>query len=131
MDIISPKENIIYEDEDAIVVLSSDPISKGHVVIKPKEKFKDIDELPEKLLYKILRLMQCYVRLLKNQYSPKGYSIMQNGGEFKDIGQFQLHVFPRNNSEEFSWTYSDKTHDHETDFKKLKTQLKNEFLRLL
>jgi len=44
MRIISPKENIIYEDEDTILVLSLDPISKGHVVIKPKKPYKDIDE---------------------------------------------------------------------------------------
>ncbi|HMQ59498.1 MAG TPA: HIT family protein [Flavilitoribacter sp.] len=77
MGIVSPEEGIIYEDEDTIVIFSLDPISKGHVIIKPKEKHKDIDELPEKLLNKILKLTQCYVRLLKSRYLPKGYSIQQ------------------------------------------------------
>ena len=130
MDIISPKENIIYEDHEAIVVLSFDPISKGHVVIKPKEKYKDIDELPEHLLKKILTLAQCYVRLLKKKYASKGYSIMQNGGDFNDTGQFHLHVFPRNNKEEFAWTYSDEVEKGATDFKDIKQSLESEFLKI-
>jgi len=131
MDIVSPKENIIYEDDEAIVVLALDPISKGHVVIKPKEKYKDIVELPELLLTKILRLTQCYVRVLKREYAPKGYSIMQNGGEFNDTGQFHLHVFLRNSKEEFSWTYSDEVDKEALLFKKIKEELKTEFYNLL
>ena len=34
------KENIIYEDDETIVVLSSNPISKGHVIIQPKKNIK-------------------------------------------------------------------------------------------
>ena len=131
MDFITPKENIIYEDTDTIVVLALDPISKGHIVIKPKKKYKDIHELPESLLLKILKLAQCYVRVLKSKYSPKGYSIMQNGGEFNDTSQFHLHVFPRNNEEEFSWTYSDIIDDSATDFEAIKGLLQDEFIKLL
>ena len=130
MNIISPKENIIYEDKDAIIVLSLDPISKGHVVIKPKKAYKDIDELPDLLLHKILKLAQCYVRVLKKQYLPKGYSIMQNGGDFNDTGHFHLHVFPRNSKKEFSWTYSDEVEEEATNFKELKPSLEQEFQRL-
>ncbi len=127
MKIIPPKENIIFEDHEAKVVLSFDPISKGHVVIIPTESYKDIDELPAKVLAKIMKLTQCYVRLLKSQYNPKGYSIMQNGGDFNDTGEFHLHVFPRNTKEEFSWTYSDLTDKSATEYQKVKDELKNEF----
>lgn len=131
MEIISPKENIIYEDEETIVALSLDPISKGHVIIKPKEKFKDIDELPQNLLNKILKLTQCYVSLLKRQYSSKGYSIMQNGGEFNDTGQFHLHIFPRNNKKEFSWTYSHEIDKYVVNLTEIKIELEKEFQHLL
>ena len=131
MDIKTPEENIIYQDEQALLVLSFDPISKGHVVIKPKESYKDIDELPEQLLHKIMKLAQCYVRLMKKHYSPKGYSIMQNGGEFNDTGHFHLHVFPRDSMEEFSWTYADDVDPEATNYEKIKASLKDDFEKLL
>jgi len=131
MEIIPPKENILYEDDEALVVLSFDPISKGHVVIIPSDKFKDLDELPERILYKIMNLAQCYVKLLKETYKPKGYSIMQNGGVFNDTGQFHLHVFQRNTKEEFSWTYTDEVDPTSTDYRILQEQLKVPLLKII
>lgn len=97
------EKNIIYENEEIVVVLSENPISKGHVIIQTKEMFSDLDELPEPLLKKVINLAQSFVRILKKKYSPKGYSIMQNGGDFNDIGVFHLHVFPRNKEKEFEY----------------------------
>jgi len=128
---MSPQDNIIYEDSDVRVVLAYDPISKGHVVIIPTKKFRDIDELPKAILNKIMKLAQCYVQLLKHKYSPKGYSIMQNGGDFNDTGQFHLHIFPRNSKEEFSWTYCDSVEKGALEYKELKNDLKSDFYNML
>ncbi len=49
------------------------------------------------------------VSALKAVYSPNGYSIMQNGGEFNDIGHYHLHIFPRYQNDGFAWTYRDET----------------------
>lgn len=122
--IIPPPENILYEDDDAQVILSFDPISLGHVVIVPIEDYKDIDELPKKILDKIMWLAQCYVKLLKVTYHPKGYSIMQNGGDWNDTGQFHLHVFPRYNKEDFGWTYTDDVPTEAEDYPTLQSHLK-------
>lgn len=127
MRITAPPENILYEDHHARVVLSFDPISKAHVIIEPIDDFKDIDELPTEILSKILHLTQCYVKLLKQHYSPKGYSIMQNGGGFNDTGKFHLHIFQRNTKEEFSWTYSDEVEEGSTDYESLQRDLKSDF----
>jgi len=50
------------------------------------------------------------VKVIKEKYSPDGYSIMQNGGEFNDIGHYHMHVFPRYKGDGFGWTFSDKKH---------------------
>lgn len=127
MDIIPTKENIIYEDEETIAFLSIHPISKGHVIIQPKQKYKGIDELPEKLLYKILKLTQCYVRLLKKEYAPKGYSILQDSSEFSNTAYFQFNIFAREPNTGFSWTYSEEVEADATKFEKMKHLLKDEF----
>lgn len=114
---VTPKENIIYEDHYIQVILALDPITIGHVVIVPIDQYKDIDELPPTTLQKMMAGAQAYVSLLKEIYRPKGYSIMQNGGDFNDTGQFHLHVFPRNNTEEFGWTYGSDIDEKQLDYK--------------
>ena len=44
--------------------------------------------------------MEC-VFALKDIYKPKGYSIMQNGGVFIDVGHYHLHIFPRYKGDRF------------------------------
>ena len=41
-------------------------------------------------------------------YKPNGYSIMQNGGEFNDVGHYHLHIFPRYIDDGFGWTYGEE-----------------------
>lgn len=44
---------------------------------------------------------------MKEIYKPDGYSIMQNGGKFNDIGHYHLHIFPRYENDGFGWIYND------------------------
>lgn len=49
------------------------------------------------------------VSVLKEIYKPNGYSIMQNSGEFNDVGHYHLHIFPRYIGDGFGWTYGEDT----------------------
>ena len=98
-------------------------ISKGHALIITNEHYLDIDEIPDRVLEQVWRLAKIYVGLLKQYFKPAGYSMMQNGGAFNDIGHYHLHVFPRNSSEEFAWTYADETDPTATEFSNLKDLL--------
>lgn len=51
------------------------------------------------------------VLALKEIYKPNGYSIMQNGGEFNDVGHYHLHIFPRYEGDGFGWTYDNDSKD--------------------
>lgn len=45
---------------------------------------------------------------LKKTYHADGYSIMQNGGKFNDIGHYHLHIFPRYENGGFGWKYGEE-----------------------
>jgi diadenosine tetraphosphate (Ap4A) HIT family hydrolase len=98
--------NLIYQDELLICLLDIDPINEGHVLIIPKTHYLDADEIPDEILLSIMTLSKGIVKAIKKIYSPDGYSIMQNGGEFNDIGHYHMHVFPRYKSDGFGWTFS-------------------------
>lgn len=103
---IKQSKGLIYQDEDIIVALDIDPISIGHVLILPQGAYLDLDDLPTKVLNKINRCAQLYIRLLRAKFSPLGYSMMQNGGLFNDIGVFHMHLFPRFKREEFGFQHT-------------------------
>lgn len=106
------KENIctdfVYEDDLVMAFLDMDPINEGHVLLVPKEHYLDIDEIPSDILAHLTEVTQKIVSALKEVYHPNGYSIMQNGGEFNDVGHFHLHIFPRYKEDGFGWTYGDE-----------------------
>ncbi len=98
----------VYEDDQVKAFLDIDPINEGHVLLIPKEHYLDADEIPEELLTHLMLVSRRLIKAIKETYHPEGYSMMQNGGEFNDIGHYHLHIFPRYNSDGFGWTASDK-----------------------
>lgn len=105
--IFCQKENIVtdfvYEDEMVMAFMDMDPINEGHVLLVPKEHYLDVDEV----LSHLMIVSKKIAAALKEVYNPDGYSIMQNGGEFNDVGHYHLHIFPRYKGDGFGWTYGE------------------------
>lgn len=118
--------NIIYKNELLTCFLDFEPINEGHVIIVPNKHYYDADEIPNEILMSIMSLSKRIVKIIKDRYSPDGYSIMQNGGMFNDVGHYHMHVFPRYKNDGFGWTYSDAKHYATSDVaKELKELLKH------
>ena len=101
------KTKIVYEDEKIIAFFDADPINEGHILLIPKEHYADADDIPDELLAHIAQVSKRVISALKIVYSPDGYSVMQNGGKFNDIGHYHLHIFPRNDGDGFGWRFGD------------------------
>ena len=103
---IVPAE-VIFENDSIISFLDIDPINEGHILIIPKKHFLDLENIDNETLFEILVLSKKMIKILKIEFSPDGYTIMQNGGCFNDIGHFHLHIFPRYKHDGFSWICND------------------------
>lgn len=97
--------DFVYEDELVMAFMDMEPINEGHVLLVPKQHYLDADEIPDELLAHLMIVSKKIVEALKEIYHPDGYSIMQNGGEFNDVGHYHMHIFPRYAGDEFGWTY--------------------------
>ena len=100
---------IVYESNNVMAFLDNDPINEGHILLIPKKHYLDIDEIPDELLEELMIVSKKIVKAVKEVYKPNGYSIMQNGGEFNDIGHYHLHIFPRYLNDGFSWISSNES----------------------
>lgn len=101
----------IYEDEKVMAFMDMEPINEGHVLLVTKEHYLDVDEIPDDILAHLMVISKKIVSVLKEIYNPDGYSIMQNGGKFNDVGHYHLHIFPRYENDGFGWTYSNNCKD--------------------
>ena len=118
---------LVFEDDLIMCFLTIVPINEGHVLIIPKNHYLDTDEIPTEVVTSMMVLSKRIVKVIKEKYSPDGYSIMQNGGEFNDIGHYHMHVFPRYKGDGFGWTFSDKKHNFSQEIaKELKEMIDKE-----
>lgn len=87
----------IYEDEDFRVILDLGPASKGHALILPKEHFKDVCELDEKIASKVFPLAAKIGTAMKKSLGCAGFNLVQNNGEVagQTVFHFHVHVIPR------------------------------------
>lgn len=95
--------DFIYEDDIVMAFMDIDPINEGHILLVPKKHYIDIDEIPDNELSHLILVSKKIVKNMKIRYKPDGYSIMQNGGQFNDIGHFHMHIFPRYKNDGFGW----------------------------
>ncbi len=117
--------DIVYEDELVMAFMDIDPINEGHILLVPKLHYLDVDEIPDETLSHLMIISKKIVSALKEIYKPNGYSIMQNGGEFNDVGHYHLHIFPRYIGDGFGWTYGEDTKDVNSEIaKRIRNRIK-------
>lgn len=100
--------DFVYEDEIVMAFMDMEPINEGHILLVPKEHYLDVDEIPDEVLAHLMMVSKKIVFALKETYKLDGYSIMQNGGVFNDVGHYHLHIFPRYVGDGFGWTYGNE-----------------------
>ena len=84
-----------------------DPVNDGHMLIIPKKHKVDLDELSINEFTRVMEISRLLVKTLKQSFELDGYSIIQNGGQFNDIGHYHMHVFPRYKDDGFGWKFND------------------------
>ena len=124
------KVPLLYEDATIRMVLSAAPIAMGHAVIQIKTP-ADMEEWDAELTQTIVRLCQAYVRLLKQHFSPDGYSLSHSGGAFRADTPAEIHLFPRYEGESFKWTYAEKSDRSAFHFDAIRNELSAELNRML
>lgn len=106
------KPYIVYEDNTVMAFLDIEPINEGHILLIPKEHHLDADDMPNELFLHLMGISKDLIKAIKKTYNSPGYSIMQNGGKFNDIGHYHMHIFPRYNNDKFGWTYDEQNKEY-------------------
>lgn len=86
--------NTIYEDDYIKVFLDINPVNPGHMLIIPKNHFKDMDDISEEYLSKVFVIAKKMKKLVEDKLNPSGISFTQNNGSVQEVKHFHLHLIP-------------------------------------
>jgi histidine triad (HIT) family protein len=87
----------IYENEKVIAFLDISPVSKGHTLVVPKEHFKTILDMPEKLVSEVMSATKRVSAMVKKGVDADGFNIMMNNYEAAGqvVPHAHVHIVPR------------------------------------
>lgn len=91
------KDRILFETSEWIAMYDAYPVSKGHVLIIPKEHYETYFDLPDRLKDSLQYRIKQVKEILDNKFYPDGYNIGCNCGEAagQSVMHFHLHIIPR------------------------------------
>lgn len=91
------KDNWIYEGKYFFLIRDGFPVSKGHTLIISKELKEDYFKLNKDELNELPIMIEKAKELVELEYSPDGYNIGMNCGEYagQTVMHFHCHLIPR------------------------------------
>lgn len=92
----------IYEDDEFIAFMDISPQTEGHFLIVPRGHFEFLEDVPDKILTKVLPLAKKLSNALMVGLGVEGFNLLQNNGEAagQAVGHWHMHVIPRRDKSE-------------------------------
>jgi histidine triad (HIT) family protein len=99
----------VYEDNDIVALMEIMPASKGHILVIPRQHFQFIQEIPDKILQKLLYFVKVTTPILTQILDAKAISIYIPQGVLagQRIQHFVINLIPRYESDglAFDWEH--------------------------
>ncbi|EQD51121.1 histidine triad (HIT) protein [mine drainage metagenome] len=99
----SNSEKVIYESERCYVIPSKYPVSKGHLLVLPKEHYVDLSDTPGGVLGEMMLIAREFDRITESIFNAVGVGNIMNNGAAADqkIFHAHMHVIPLYNNENY------------------------------
>lgn len=95
-------ENLIYEDKHSVAFMDIKPISKGHILVIPKQHFATFIDATMEVVgfvnsttHKIATQLQTLIPEIK------GFNILTNNGKeaYQEVFHYHVHIIPKYSKE--------------------------------
>jgi histidine triad (HIT) family protein len=92
----------VYEDELVLAFLDVNPLSRGHLLVIPKEPAVTLDELSDESAAALGRVLPRLCRALRRVTGVANYNVLQNNGSGAHQAVFHVHfhIIPKANADE-------------------------------
>jgi histidine triad (HIT) family protein len=91
----------IYEDDQVVAFLDIQPVSRGHLLVIPKEHSESVVEMPIEQLPHVFGAVQRLGRAVERALGAQGFNIVVNKGAAAGqvIFHTHVHVIPRSDGD--------------------------------
>ncbi len=96
---------VVFEDNNILVILDTDPISAGHCLVIPKEHIKDYLSIRTDLGGLIMNSVGKIASAIMRTYPYDGTMITSVSGQFQDVAHLHIHVFGREKKRDIQINY--------------------------
>ncbi len=89
--------HIVHEDEHTIAFLDINPLSRGHVLLVPKESAPTMDKLSDESAAALGRVLPKLCRAVASATGCPDYNLLQNNGEpaHQAVHHVHIHIIPK------------------------------------
>lgn len=105
-------EVIVYDDKFCYAVISRNPINKHHVLVIPKQHYKDFVELPRKLAAHLFLVTQKLSAAVRSVCRPDAVEHISDddltGTGINLVEHYKIHIIPRfkNDKVKHDWSHA-------------------------
>lgn len=101
----------VYEDSAIFVMMDISPASLGHVMIIPKQHYQFIFQVPDQVLWDMIKTAKMIIPSLINIVKSKGYNLLISQGTAggQRVDHFSLNIIPRYENDGISFEWQRKT----------------------
>ena len=87
----------IFENDRVFSFFDINPLTKGHVLVIPREHYENIFDIPENDLKEIISIAKKLSERIKEKLNADGVNLMNASGEAaeQNVNHFHLHIVPR------------------------------------
>ncbi len=91
-----PSEKV-YEDEHVFAFMDIAPATPGHLVVIPKQHYRNIFDIPVEIASKIMKAVVPLAAAIQQALNPDGLNLIQNNetAGFQTVFHFHIHLIPR------------------------------------
>ncbi len=89
--------SLVCEEEHTLAFADRYPASPGHILVIPKEHYRDIHTLPAELAGEVMQTTSRVARAVNEALEPKGINLVQSNGVAarQSVMHFHMHIIPR------------------------------------
>lgn len=103
----------VYEDDDTLAFMDIGPIVKGHILVIPKQHYDPIDDTPDDVLARIIKVVKRISMAQKKALGAEGCNVIQNNGACAGqlVEHLHFHVIPRYADDGHKWNWDAKSYN--------------------